>query len=294
MNPNLNISASERKKASVTTNKTTRTVNFDVGLKITQSLEDLGLEFTLKAPEDLSVQNELSSMSVEERGRAAVTMLTTGMYLSPNSENGGGSFDATSALNSFLNSQISNIAGKALSTIDIGFGIDNSTSLTGATQTDYNFSFAKRFWGNRISVIIGGKVSSGNDAQNTGMSIINNVRCDKILVEFLRVNTWIKKWFDIDYSEYTLKQSGYQHMPLDLKIKYLEMVKNFKEVTVCEDVSEHYLYWEDHVNHNPLDCCNLRLPAEYYERKRAEHEAVRQQMEEENKPRYIQGNLFQE
>jgi hypothetical protein len=175
MNPNLNISASERKKASVTTNKTTRTVNFNVGLKITQSLEDLGLEFTLKAPEDLSVQNELSSMSVEERGRAAVTMLTTGMYLSPNSENGGGSFDATSALNSFLNSQISNIAGKALSTIDIGFGIDNSTSLTGAAQTDYNFSFAKRFWGNRISVIIGGKVSSGNDAQNTGMSIINNV-----------------------------------------------------------------------------------------------------------------------
>jgi hypothetical protein len=175
MNPNLNISASERKKASVTSNNTTRSVNFDVGLKITQSLEDLGLEFTLKAPEDLAVQNELSAMSVEDRGRAAVTMLTTGMYLSPNSDGTGGNFDATSALNSFLNSQISNIAGKALSTIDIGFGIDNSTSMTGAAQTDYNFSFAKRFWGNRISIIIGGKVSSGNDAQNTGMSIINNV-----------------------------------------------------------------------------------------------------------------------
>ena len=175
MNPNLNISASERKKASVTSNNTSRTVNFDVGLKITQSLADLGLEFTLKAPEDITVQNELSAMSVEERGRAAVTMLTTGMYLSPTSTGNGGNFDATSALNSFLNSQISNIAGKALSTIDIGFGIDNSTSATGATQTDYNFSFAKRFWGNRISVIIGGKVSSGNDVQNTGMSIIDNV-----------------------------------------------------------------------------------------------------------------------
>ena len=61
-----------------------------------------------------------------------------------------------------------------------------------------------------------------------------------------------------------------------------------------ENVSEHYLYWEDHVNHNPLDCCNLRLPAEYYERKRAEHEAVRQQMEEATKPRYIQGTLFED
>ena len=175
LDPKLNLSASERKKASVTTNNVSRTVNFDVGLKITQSLSDLGLEFTLKAPEDLSVQNEISAMSVEERGRAAVTMLTTGMYLSPNGSGGGGSFDATSALNSFLNSQISNIAGKALSTIDIGFGIDNSTSATGAAQTDYNFSFAKRFWGNRIGIIVGGKVSSGNDAQNTGMSIIDNV-----------------------------------------------------------------------------------------------------------------------
>lgn len=174
MNPKLNLSASERKKASVSSNNKTRTVNFDVGMKITQTLSDLGLEFTLKAPEDISVQNELSAMSVEDRGRAAVAMLTTGMYLSPNSSGGSG-FNATSALNSFLNSQISNIAGKALSTIDIGFGIDNSTSATGAMQTDYNFSFAKRFWGNRISVIIGGKVSSGNDAKNTGMSIIDNV-----------------------------------------------------------------------------------------------------------------------
>lgn len=173
--PKLSISASERKKASVTTNNVARTVNFDVGLKISQTLSDLGLEFTLKAPEDITVQNELSSMSIEERGRAAVAMLTTGMYLSPNGSGGGGNFDATSALNSFLNSQISNIAGKALSTIDIGFGIDNTTSATGAAQTDYNFSFAKRFWGNRISIIIGGKVSSGNDARNTGMSIIDNV-----------------------------------------------------------------------------------------------------------------------
>lgn len=63
---------------------------------------------------------------------------------------------------------------------------------------------------------------------------------------------------DIDFSEYTYKQSGYQHMPLDLKIKYLELIKGFKEVTVCEDVSEHYLYWEKNVNENPDDCCNLR------------------------------------
>lgn len=88
--------------------------------------------------------------------------------------------------------------------------------------------------------------------------ILNNIQCDKILVEFLRVNTWIKKWFDIDYTDYTYKQSGYNHLPLEMKIEHLKKIKNFKEITVCEDVTEHYDYWQRNVNHNPDDCCNLR------------------------------------
>lgn len=89
------------------------------------------------------------------------------------------------------------------------------------------------------------------------IDIINSVNCDKILVEFLRVNTWIRKWFDIDYSEYTLKHSGYSHLPLELKIKYLGLINGFKELTVCEDVDEHYDYWRKNVNPNKNDCCNL-------------------------------------
>lgn len=94
--------------------------------------------------------------------------------------------------------------------------------------------------------------------QYIDFDILNAVKCDKILVEFLRVNTWIKKWFDIDYSEYTVKQSGYLHMPLDLKRKYIAKVTGFKEVTVCEDESEAYEYWQTNFNPNPNDCCNLR------------------------------------
>ena len=86
---------------------------------------------------------------------------------------------------------------------------------------------------------------------------LNGIRCDKILVEFLRVNTWIKQWFNIDYSEYTLKHSGYQHLPLEQKIKYLAQITGFNQLTVCEDVTEHYEYWKERVNPNPSDCCNL-------------------------------------
>ena len=87
--------------------------------------------------------------------------------------------------------------------------------------------------------------------------ILNMIKCDKIQVEFLRVNTWIKRWFDIDYSLYTVKQSGYQHLPLEIKKVFISNLR-FREISVCEDETEAYEYWKEHFNHNPNDCCNLR------------------------------------
>lgn len=88
--------------------------------------------------------------------------------------------------------------------------------------------------------------------------ILNSIRCDKILVEFLRCNAFIRKTFPIDYSDYTVKQSGYRHLPLEKKKKFLSNITGFKEITVCEDETEAYVYWQHHVNHDPDDCCNLR------------------------------------
>ena len=88
--------------------------------------------------------------------------------------------------------------------------------------------------------------------------VLNNIKCDKILIEFLRVNSWIQKWFDIDYSEYIVKQSGYNHLPLSKKKQYISKITGFKEMSVCEDETIAYNYWQEHFNHNPNDCCNLR------------------------------------
>jgi len=95
-------------------------------------------------------------------------------------------------------------------------------------------------------------------------NVLNAVKCDKILVEFLRVNSWIKKWFAIDYTPYTVKHGGYMHAPLEWKKAVLKRITGFKEVSVCEDEDEAYAYWRDHVNPNPDDCCNLRRSPTYY------------------------------
>ena len=86
---------------------------------------------------------------------------------------------------------------------------------------------------------------------------LNNLGIEKAQVEFLRVNHWIKKWFNIDYSKHTLKQSGYEHLELDEKKRIIDKIK-IPQISVCEDVDEHYEYWTNNFNPNKEDCCNLR------------------------------------
>jgi len=174
MNPTLNLTATERTKASVGQDGgQSRSVAFDCGVVITKTLSNMGLEFIISAPEDMSVSSELNSMSVEQRGKLAVTMLTTGMYLSDGNTSG---FSMNSALSSFLQSEINNITGNALKTLDLSIGLDNTTDASGQMHTDYSFKFAKRFWNNRLRVQIGGKVSTGQEAAvGQNQSFFDNV-----------------------------------------------------------------------------------------------------------------------
>ena len=173
MNPRLNITATERTKASVNSDGNSRVVAFECGVIITKTLNDMGLQFIIEAPEDNLVNGDLNSMTAEERGKVAVAMLTTGMYLSDSNTSG---FSMNAALSSFLQSEINNIAGSALKTLDLSVGIDNTTDATGAMQTDYSFKFAKRFFDNRLKIELGGVVSSGdNNPQGQKQSFFDNV-----------------------------------------------------------------------------------------------------------------------
>lgn len=172
-NPKLDITATEQVKASVSSDDgSSRTVTFTTGVVISKTLSDMGLEFTIDAPEDLSLHNELQTMSLENRGKIAVTMLTTGMYLADGNTN---SFSMNSALSAFLNSQINNISAGALRSLDMSFDMTGSVGSSGEEHTDYSFKFAKRFWNNRLRIVVGGKLSSGDEAENQNDSFFDNV-----------------------------------------------------------------------------------------------------------------------
>lgn len=86
---------------------------------------------------------------------------------------------------------------------------------------------------------------------------LNNLGIIKAEVEFLRANHWIKKWFNVDYSKFTIKQNGYEHLPLEEKKRIINKIK-IPSISVCEDEDEAYEYWKNHFNPNKEDCCNLR------------------------------------
>lgn len=167
LNPLLSVTATERMRvAAQTADQGNRMINFEVGISVENYLDNMDLEFMIAAPEDQNMQSELNNLAPDERSRRAVAMMVTGIYLGTGGS-GDMNFNMGDALNNFLNNEISNIAGSALKTIDISFGMDVYNNESGNEQRDFSFQFAKRFYNDRIRVVVGGRVST---TENMGRS----------------------------------------------------------------------------------------------------------------------------
>lgn len=227
MNPTLNITAQETTKANVNIGGTDRLVEFTCGVVITKTLKDMGLEFVIDAPKEQTIHDELMSMSLEDRGKLAVSMLTTGMYLSDGNTS---AFSMNSALASFLQSEINNIAGSALRTLDMSFGMENSTDEYGSVHTDYSFKFAKRFWNNRLSISVGGKISTGPDVSGQNKSFFDNVEVQYRLGD--DSNQYLRLFYNnsvYDYLEGYSAQYGAGYM-WKRKLRRFADIFRFREV----------------------------------------------------------------
>ena len=194
MNPRLNITATEENKTTVSNDGGTgRNVAFECGVEITKTLANMGLQFIIDAPDDQQMHNELMTMSAENRGKIAVTMLTTGLYVT---ENNMSALSMNNILSTYLSAQINNISGNALRTIDLSFGMDNTTLGSGQMHTDYSFKFSKRLWNNRLRIVVGGKVSSGAEVENQNDTFFDNVTLEYRLSP--TSNKYLKLFYDRD------------------------------------------------------------------------------------------------
>lgn len=172
MDPTMNLTAIKRVRTDVPNSggDGTRKTNFDVSVNISNSLENLGLSFGIDAPEDAEIQNELTAMGEDERVKNALFMMAFNSYLG-----NGNNFNVNNALNSLMQREISNAAGK-IQAVDLSLGMENPNGEEGLENMDISYKISKRFWNDRFSISLGGKISTGsNAAESNKESFIDNI-----------------------------------------------------------------------------------------------------------------------
>ena len=195
-NPTLDVTAMESTTVSVEMDDNSiQPVVFNAGVVVSNTINDLGIDFTMSAPENSVIQSQLNTLDRETLNRYAVAMIITGTYLG-----GRQGVTATNALSSFLDAKINEISGTAIKNFDVNIGInDGLNAETGNSYTSYSFSFSKRFFNDRITVVIGGEVNSGDRPEKTSgnNTFINNVSLEWKLNE--AGNRYIRIFYDKNY-----------------------------------------------------------------------------------------------
>lgn len=174
MNPFIDFKATQRVRAEVVEGNDSRKVNFDVYIVAKDHLENIDLAFDLQAPEDLSIQNKISTMSQEERGKQAVGLMVSGSFLASDPSQ----LSMQKIFSSLAVGELNNLTGKFLEGTDFNVGMelhDGSTTGTGNTYTDYTYSFSRRFYNDRLRFVIGGRVGAGNLPTNYEQTFVDNV-----------------------------------------------------------------------------------------------------------------------
>ena len=184
MNPILNIHATDVIKANVTqSGQNSRLVNFDVTLSVTGTLSQMNAAFDLSTNDDMTVANELESMSPEQRANQAMNMLLYNVYTGPGTK--GNAALAGNPLFSFLESQLNSWAANTIKGVDISFGIDQyDRTYNGNTSStmSYSYQVSKSLFNDRFKIVVGGNYSTDATAdENFSQNLINDISFEYFL-----------------------------------------------------------------------------------------------------------------
>ncbi|MCH5220356.1 MAG: translocation/assembly module TamB domain-containing protein [Muribaculaceae bacterium] len=184
LNPQFNIKAVEQMRANVSqAGQNSRLIYFDIILNVTGSLSNPKLSFNLETDDDVTVANELASMSPTQRESEAMNLLIYNTYT-------GGSTKATSNLNgnplfSFLTNSVNSWLANNVRGVDLSIGVDQYDQTTNgatSTTTSYSYRVSKSLFNDRFKIIVGGSYS--NDAADEGSvaeNLINDISFEYFL-----------------------------------------------------------------------------------------------------------------
>ncbi len=184
MNPLLNLTAVQTTKANVTQEgQDSRLIDFLISLSVTNTLSDMDVKFDLSTSGDVTVQNELQSMSETQRSAQAMNLLLYGTYTGPSTS--ASSNLASNQLYSFLQSKLNTWAANNIKGIDLSFGIDQyDQTVNGVTSSTmrYSYQVSKSLFNDRFKIVVGGNYSPDMTGDNEiAQSLFNDVSLEYAL-----------------------------------------------------------------------------------------------------------------
>lgn len=184
LNPTLNIHAVDRVRANVTqTGQNSRLIYFDVGLAVTGTLNNMDVAFDLSTDDDVTVANELATMSPTQRASSAMNLLITNMYSSGDTKASANL--SGNALYSFLTSQLNSWAANTIKGVDLSFGIsqyDNTREGATTQATSYSYRVSKSLFNDRFKIVVGGNYSTDADAdENLAQNLVNDISFEYLI-----------------------------------------------------------------------------------------------------------------
>ena len=186
LNPTLHVLAYDQIRANVAQDGTnSRVVNFDVGLTVTGTLNQMNVVFDLECPDDITIANELKSMSPEQRANQAMNLLLYNTYRSGGTQTISSGNAGTNALFNFLESQLNSWASSAIKGVDISFGINQyDKTVNGANTTAMNYSYrvSKSLFDDRFKIVVGGNYTTDAEAdENFAQNLIADISFEYML-----------------------------------------------------------------------------------------------------------------
>lgn len=186
MNPILHVNAYDEIRANVAQDgNNSRVVNFNVELSVTGTLNEMNVVFDLNCPDDITIANELKSMSAEQRANQAMNLLLYNTYRSGGTQTITSGNAGTNALFNFLESQLNSWASSAIKGVDISFGINQyDKSVNGANTTAMNYSYrvSKSLFDDRFKIVVGGNYTTDAEAdENFAQNLIADISFEYML-----------------------------------------------------------------------------------------------------------------
>ena len=212
LNPLLDLRGTERLKAAVIeVEAKTHVEEFVIDANVGGSLNTIDLKFDLDCESDMTVRNKLQSMGDNQRSKKAIELLLYNTY----SPNDGGKLDnlPSSAIFSFLQSQLNTWASQTLPGIDLSFGINQyQGNLSG-----YSYRLAKSLFNDRFKIVVGGeyKTNDPNDSDDSSES----------------QGSFAENLFNDVSLEYYLNDSGNRYLKLFRKASYEKVMNTQETVT---------------------------------------------------------------